>query len=195
MKSIYHKHDKYITTPEIDKLTAENFAARIAQANLVTKIGFDNKFSDLNRSITSNKIKHLVVENELKKLEAFDSSYFHGKSHFKDDDTQNWLVFQPIPRYFKIANSNPSIILSWKSKGWSDESIKAPSTPNKILNPSQDYVGTKARIRFSKDSLKQEKITFNHEKIVKIYIVYKIERNVNISSYPTLKIVCLVQLN
>ena len=36
-----HKHDKYITTPEFNKLTAENFPARLAQANLVTKTDFD----------------------------------------------------------------------------------------------------------------------------------------------------------
>ena len=27
-----HNHDKYITTPEFNKLTAENFSARLAQA-------------------------------------------------------------------------------------------------------------------------------------------------------------------
>ena len=54
-----HKHDKYITTPEFNKLTAENFAARLAQANLVTN--FDNKPSSLNRKITSNKTKHLII--------------------------------------------------------------------------------------------------------------------------------------
>ena len=32
-----HNHDKYITTPEFNKLTAENFAARLAQANLASK--------------------------------------------------------------------------------------------------------------------------------------------------------------
>ena len=32
-----HNHDKYITTPEFSKLTAEDFAARLAQANLATK--------------------------------------------------------------------------------------------------------------------------------------------------------------
>ena len=31
-------HDKYITTPEFNKLTAENFIARIKQADLVTKL-------------------------------------------------------------------------------------------------------------------------------------------------------------
>ena len=69
----------------------------------------------------------------------------------------------------------------------SDESIRPPSTSNKTLNPSVNYVGTKARVKFNGDCLKQEKITFNHGKIVNIYIVYEIERSVNISSYPTLE--------
>ena len=43
--------------------------------------------------ITSNKSKHLLVENKLKKLKTFDSSYFIGKSHFEEDDEQNYLVF------------------------------------------------------------------------------------------------------
>ena len=59
-----HNHDKYITTPEFNKLTAENFAARLAQANLITKTDFDAKLSSLNKKITSNKTKHLIVENK-----------------------------------------------------------------------------------------------------------------------------------
>ena len=96
-----HKHEKYITTPEFNKLTAENFAARLAQANLITKTDFDAKLSSLNRKITANKSKHLLVENELKKLKIFDSSYFIDKNHFEEDGTQNYLVFQPMERYFK----------------------------------------------------------------------------------------------
>ena len=37
MKITDHDHDKYITTPEFNKLTLENFAARLAQANLASK--------------------------------------------------------------------------------------------------------------------------------------------------------------
>ena len=107
-----YNHHKYITTPEFNKLTAENFAARLAQANLVTKTDFDIKLSNLNKKITANKAKYLLVENELKKLKTFGSSYFCGKSHFEDNGTQNWLVFQPIHRYFKMASDNPCIILS-----------------------------------------------------------------------------------
>ena len=57
-------------------MTAENFAARLAQVDLATKIDFDNKLTDLNRKIILNKTKDLGIENEQKKLKAFDSGYF-----------------------------------------------------------------------------------------------------------------------
>ena len=56
-------------------LTAENLAARLAQGNLATEsdIGnfvkrtdFDEKPKNLNKKLTSNKTKHLLVQNELK---------------------------------------------------------------------------------------------------------------------------------
>ena len=80
-----------------------------------------------------------------------------------------------------------------KSKRLSDESIKPSSTSNKTLNPSVNYVGTKARVEFNRDSLKQDKISFDNGKIVNIYIVYEIDRSVDIvdiSSYPTLDVWC-----
>ena len=100
-----YKHEKYITTSEFNKLTEQNFSARLAQANLITKTDFDAKLSSLNRKITSNKTKHLIIENELKKLKTFDLSYFIGKSHFDENDAQNYLLFQPILKYFTL-NSN-----------------------------------------------------------------------------------------
>ena len=48
------------------------FNARLSQTNLITKTDFDAKLSSLNRKITSNKSKHLLVANELKKLKTFD---------------------------------------------------------------------------------------------------------------------------
>ena len=56
----------------------------------------------LNRKITSNKTKHLLVENELNKLKTFDSSYFIAKNYFEVIGTRNYLVFQPISIYFKL---------------------------------------------------------------------------------------------
>ena len=60
---------------------------------MVTKTDFDDKLKSLNQKINSNKTKHLLVENELKKLQTFDSIYFRGKSHFEKNGTQNYLVF------------------------------------------------------------------------------------------------------
>ena len=37
-------HDKYITTPKFNKLTADHFTARLKQASLVTKTDFDSDF-------------------------------------------------------------------------------------------------------------------------------------------------------
>ena len=71
-------------------------AARLAQGNLITKTDFDARLSSLNRKITPNKTKHLFDESQLKKLEAFDSIFFRGKSHFEDDGTQNYLAFQMV---------------------------------------------------------------------------------------------------
>ena len=91
---------------------------RIAQANLITKTDFDAKLPTQSK-VTSNKSKHLLVENELNKLKTFYSSYFTGKSHFDEDGTQNYLVFQPIVRYFKVNTiTNTNYIASWKAKGY-----------------------------------------------------------------------------
>ena len=49
-----HDHDKYIDTPEFNKLAGDVFNARLVQANLVTKTDFDTKLSCL-RSCTCSK--------------------------------------------------------------------------------------------------------------------------------------------
>ena len=67
--------------------------------------------------------KNLFLENELNKLKTFHSSYFIGKSHFEEDGTQNYLVFQPLNKYFKVI-ANTDYVSSWKSKGLSAGSIK-----------------------------------------------------------------------
>ena len=97
-----HNHDKYITTLEFNSLAANVFNARLVQANLITKTDFDIKLSSLNRKITANKSKKLLVENELKKLKTFDSSYFIDQSHCEEDGSQNYVVFQPLNKYFKV---------------------------------------------------------------------------------------------
>ena len=129
--------------------------------------------SSFNRKITANKSKNLLVENELKKLKTFDSSYFIGKSHFEEDGTQNYLVFQPMYRYFKMI-TNTDYVSSWKSKGLSAETIKPPTTSDNSLTPALSYYGTKTRVKFTGSCLKQPKISYTHGKVVNIYIVYEL---------------------
>ena len=59
-----HKYQKLkmkllimIMMNNFNKLTTENFAAILTQANLVTKTDFDNKLMSLNRKISSKKKK------------------------------------------------------------------------------------------------------------------------------------------
>ena len=106
-----HIHDKYITTPQLNTLTASVFNVRLAQRNLIAKTDFNAKPSSLNRKVIENKAKQLLVENELKKLKTFDSSQFIGKSHFEEHDTQNYLVFQPVNRYFKVITNAKCFIM------------------------------------------------------------------------------------
>ena len=157
-------------------MAASVFDGRLGQANLIFKTDFDAKLSRLNRKFTANKTKHLLVENELKKLKTFDSSYFTGKTHFEEDVTQNVLVFQPTYRYFKriagVGNSN--YISYWKSKGLSRENITPPAIPDNSLTPQLSYYGTKTRVKFTGICLKQDKITYNHKNVVNIHIVYEL---------------------
>ena len=61
-------------------------------------------------------------------LQTFDSIYFRSKSYFEENDTQNYLIFKPMYRYFqRVAGvGSGNHIYFWKSKGLSDENITPP---------------------------------------------------------------------
>ena len=69
-------------------------------------------------------------------------------------------LFQTTYRYFERVSNSNNHILSWKSKGLSDESIKPSTTSNNILNLLLDYVGTKIRIAFKGSCLNQDSFNF-----------------------------------
>ena len=57
---------------EFNDLIAKNFTARLAQADFVTKTDFDDKLRSLNqKNISSNKTKHLLIENEINRIKKF----------------------------------------------------------------------------------------------------------------------------
>ena len=124
-----HNHGKYISTPEFNTLTADVFNATLAQANLITKTDFNAKLS----------------------------SCFIGKRHFEENGMQNYLVFQPIHKYFKVI-ANTDYVSSWKSNGLSAETVKPPTTSDNSPTPAVSYYGTKTRVTFVGSCLKQLKI-------------------------------------
>ena len=113
----------------------------------------------------------------------------NGKSRFEEDGTQNYLVFQPIYRYFKVFSITQYLeyVSEWKSKGLSSESFKAISTTDNSLNQTLSYYGTKIRLTFTGDCLEQQKITYNHGNVGNIYIVYLVRAFSSNHSDPTIK--------
>ena len=67
----------------------------------------------------------------------------------------------------------------WESKGFSDEIIKPLATSVNSLGIALSYICNKRRIKLDGTCLKQDKITFIHEKTVNIYVVYE----TNLSNY------------
>ena len=123
---------------------------------MITKTDFDAELLSLNRKITANKSKNLLLENELKKIKTFDSSYFIAKSHFDEDGFD-----------FKVI-TNSDYVSSWKSKGLSAESIKQPNTSDNSLTPALSYYGTKTRVKFNGSCLQQPKLSCTHGTIENI---------------------------
>ena len=120
---------------------------------------------------TNCNLKILLLENKLDKYSFF-NSYFWCKSYFGDDGNQNYLIFQPMSRYWKFV-TNSQNISSWRSKGLSDGEIKVVNG----LYPSVNYINKKLRLKFEGSCLAKTKVTYTHKNIVNTYIVYEISAN------------------
>ena len=87
---------KHIANQELNKSTAENFAARLTQANSVSKTDFDNKLISFNRKVTSNKRKYLEVLIKLNNLTTKYCNFLLGRMYFTSNDgSQITFVNQP----------------------------------------------------------------------------------------------------
>ena len=92
-------------------------------------------------------------------------------------------------KYFELNSvaDAADYILSWKSKGLFNESIRPPTTSDNSLTPELNYYGTKTRVKFTKSCLKQSSHILTHKKVVNIYIVYELGASGSYPSDPTLK--------
>ena len=67
--------------------------------------------------------------------------------YFADNYSQNHFVCQPLYRCFTtLGNSNT--VTGWKFKGFSDETVKPPTTPDYILDPELTYTNDETWVTF-----------------------------------------------
>ena len=147
--------------------------------------------------VSANSSKVLSYENKLKRREDTindlerDASYFRVKNYFGNDGMQNYFVFQPMCKYFKKvidSTENTLYVHYWQPNELSDRKINAPSTSSSNDQaPILEYGGAGIRLKFKGDFLRQNKVTYNHGKIVNIYNVYEISSTFTSQSSFTLK--------
>ena len=135
----------------------------------------------------------MLVENELKKPKTFDSSYCIGKTHFQENGTQNYLVFQPICRIAGVRNG--IYIYYWKSKRLCDVRINSIKALNHSITPKVNSYGTKTRVEFNGRCLKQDKTTYTYRKIVRIYAIYEVLCGYSDDYYPRSSAFKLTSMN
>ena len=88
----------FINTQEFYRLTKLSLNARMKEAekSLASKTEVTNALDlrDKNR------------KKKKEKFRKFDSSHFLGKMHFEDDGVENYLVFQPVYKFFKMPTDS-----------------------------------------------------------------------------------------
>ena len=174
-----------------------NAALDARHKNLVQKTTFESEFKKNDDKVSVNSSNVLTYEHKLKQRDDTindierDASYFRGKNYFGDDGMQNYFVFQPMYKYFKKvidSTDNTVYVHYWQSKGLSDGKINAPGTSSSNDQaPILEYGGTGIRLKFKRDSLRQNKVTYNYGKIVNIYTAYEISSTLTSQSSFTLK--------
>ena len=106
----------------------------------------------------------------MNKLQTFDTSYYDGKSYFEESEKPNYLIFQPLSKYFELID-NAKYISSWESKGLYNEAITPYATSDNSLTPHIDHHNAKIRLKFNKSCLKQpNKIICSYGRKVNVYL-------------------------
>ena len=134
-----------MTTPEFNKLTAENFAARLKQASLASKSDIVNKtyFENQVKNVTSNKNELNKLSKKVKTIstkvlikDLIDKfNIINGAKSFSLGIFQNYFVFISATKCIKYFHG-AIIIYSWKSNGMSEKSIEHIANSNTNFAPT-----------------------------------------------------------
>ena len=92
----------------------------------------------------------------------------------EEDRSQNYFVFQPVNKHFKPLTND--IVRAWKSKGFSDESIKPPATLDNSLHPRLDYFdNSKFQEEFNGSCLEPDRVSSATKNTINFYITFKVK--------------------
>ena len=101
------------------------------------------------------------------------NSILNGARYFTQDGSQNCSIFQPFIKYFKSITND--VIMTWNSKGLSDESIKPLAISGNSLNLMLDYFNKPTfRVEFNERYFIIDSAGFSSKKI-NFYVIYKIK--------------------
>ena len=182
-KSTDHDHsDKYVTTPECNKLTSKHFAARLKHAKIASK-------SDVAKFVTkidfNNKLKDVTSKKGLTKDLINKFSILNGAKYFSSRIFQNYLVFMPTKKYINYF-SGTTRIESWKSNGMSKENIESIIKLDSNFAPTFEDHHSLPDMNFNGHYLIKNGISIP-KKVINLYISYTlVPQLTNLNTYFTL---------
>ena len=165
VSNLVTKTDYAAEITKIKNYYVTNTALDARHKDLIQKTKFGSEFKKADDRFSANNSKVLSYEHKSKQREDTlndlerDASYFRGKNYF---------VFQSMCKYFKkvIDNTDNTVCVHyWQSKELSDGKINAPGTSvSNDQAPVVEYGSAGIRLKFKGDSLRQNKVTYNHGK-------------------------------
>ena len=153
-------------------------------SGLVKKTDYNTKVSEIDIKVSTLDGK--ITKNIINTTTTINLLFLRTLMFDGEDGYQAYLIFQPGYKYFKFI-TNTNYISSWKSKGLSAKSIKPFPTSDNSLIPLITYYDYNIRLKFNGSVLRQPNVTYNHGKVVNIYIVYKLTESSSNDDDPTLK--------
>ena len=149
------------------ELEEENVSVTSNLSYYVTQKEFKNvtkvDTSDFALKTNVAEIKKKVDDIDVDKIDFIDE--LQGKNYIED----SYLYFKLEQRYLETSKLTKTNVFSWKSVGLSDEKIKSSG---ETYSPTLPFDKEKKYLTFNSDILAQEKIVYNHESVVNIYVVY-----------------------
>ena len=93
-----------------------------------------------------------------------------------NNQTQNYLILQPVSNKLRVPTGNTDKQIPWKSKRFLDASINPHIKPANSFAPKLKLIqNSKISVEFRVSCLRQDKVPFTNDNVVKFFIVYKLD--------------------